>query len=367
VLRRFLSCCAGWLLAAVLLLPAAAQAQVTPAAGYTPPDDTPAVKVGGVLFLDFTQTQDPKITDVDGNRVSPSAFNVGRAYLNVTGQLNHLFAFRITPDVVRETGTGSSVAGSLTYRLKYGYGQFNLDDWLWRGSYVRFGMIQTPYTDFEETVYRYRFQGTIFADREGFASSADYGVSFRTAFPQNYGEVIAGFYNGDTYTRADPNDQKSFRLRATVRPFPGPGLPRGLRVTAYVDRDHTVKDADRNRFIASALYEHKYANAYLSYLKATDQTSVKVAAVDGDGFSFWVTPKTTFGLEGLFRFDRLNPNDANNSKKERVIGGVAYWPKMTVTTVNTCILLDVEQVKYTDFAPARPTEKRIAVHMLITF
>ena len=28
-----------------------------------------------------------------------------RAYLNVTGQLNHLFAFRITPDVVRETGS----------------------------------------------------------------------------------------------------------------------------------------------------------------------------------------------------------------------------------------------------------------------
>ena len=102
-------------------------------------------------------------------------------------------------------------------------------------------MIQTPYTDFEETVYRYRFQGTIFADREGFASSADYGVSFRTAFPQNYGEVIAGLYNGDTYTRAEPNDQKSFRMRATVRPFPGPGLARGLRVTAYVDRDHTVQ------------------------------------------------------------------------------------------------------------------------------
>jgi hypothetical protein len=358
----------GWALAgAWLCLPPGAAAQVTPAAGYTPPDDTPAVRVGGVLFLDYTLTQDPKVTDADQNRVSQSAFNVGRAYINVTGQVNHLFAFRVTPDIARETGTGSSLNGSLTYRLKYGYGQFNMDDWLWRGTYVRFGMIQTPYTDFEETVYRYRFQGTIFADREGFASSADYGVSFRTAFPQNYGEVIAGLYNGDTYTRADPNDQKSFRMRATVRPFPGPGLARGLRVTAYVDRDHTVKDAERNRFIASALYEHKYANAYLSVLKATDQTSVRAAAVDADGVSFWVTPKTTFGLEGLFRYDRLNPNGANDSKKARVIGGIAYWPKMSVTTVNTAILFDVEQVKYTDYAPARPTEKRIAVHMLITF
>jgi hypothetical protein len=353
--------------AALLATPAGALAQVTAAEGYTPPDDTPSVRVGGTLFLDYTLTQDPKVTDADSNRVSQSAFNVGRAYLNLTGQLNHLFAFRITPDIARETGTGSSLNGSLTYRLKYGYAQFNLGDWLPAGSYVRFGMIQTPYTDYEETVYRYRFQGTIFADREGFASSADYGVSFRTAFPRNYGEVVAGLYNGDTYTRADPNDQKSFRIRGTVRPFPGPGLARGLRLTAYVDRDHTVRDADRNRFIASALYEHKFANAYVSYLKAKDQSGVSATAVEAEGFSVWLTPKTTFGLEGLFRYDRLNPTEVNDSHKDRVIGGVAYWPKMSVTSVSTGILLDVEQVKYTDYAPARPTERRIAVHMLVNF
>ena len=348
-------------------LPAAAAAQVTAAQGYTPPDDTPSVRVGGTLFLDYTLSQSPRVTDVDGNRVSQSAFNVGRAYLNVTGQLNHLLAFRITPDIVRETGTGSSLNGSLTYRLKYGYAQFNMGDWLPAGTYVRFGMIQTPYIDFEDAVYRYRFQGPTFADREGFASSADYGVSFRTPFPNNYGEVVAGLYNGDTYTRADPNDQKSFRVRATVRPFVGPGLARGLRLTAYVDRDHTVQDAQRNRFIASALYEHKLANAYFSYLKATDQTSIRNPEVNADGFSFWVTPKTTLGFEGLFRYDRLNPTEVNDSRKSRVLAGIAYWPKMPTTAVTSAILFDVEQVEYENYAPARPTEKRIAVHMLLNF
>ena len=358
----------GWGGAAVLvLLPAAAWGQVTPAAGYTPPDDTPSVRVGGTLFLDYTNTMEPKVTDANGDRVSQSAFNVGRAYINVTGQLNHLFAFRITPDITRETGVGSSLNGSLTYRLKYGYAQFNMDDWLWRGTYVRFGMIQTPYVDFEETVYRYRFQGTIFADREGYNSSADFGVSVRTAFPNNYGEVVAGYYNGDTYTRADPNDQKAFRIRGTVRPFPGPGLLRGLRLTAYMDQDHSVADADRDRFIASVLYEHKYVNAYYSYLKTTDQTTRVAPEVDGDGYSFWITPRTTFGLEGLFRYDHLEPNQSNDSRKSRVIGGVAYWPKMPVTSVTSAILLDVEQVEYDDFAPARPTEKRVAVHMLLNF
>ena len=38
----------------------AAHAQVTPAEGYTPPDDTPSVKVGGTIFADFTYQQEPQ-------------------------------------------------------------------------------------------------------------------------------------------------------------------------------------------------------------------------------------------------------------------------------------------------------------------
>ena len=160
--RRTYLCAA----AALLLLAASANAQVTPAAGYVPPDDTPSIRIGATIFADYTVQTEPKGTDVDGNTYTPNAFQIGRAYLNVTGQINHMIQFRITPDIVRETGSGSSLAGSYTYRLKYAYAQFNMDDWMTRGSYARFGMQQTPWVDFMETVYRYRFQGMIFEDRE---------------------------------------------------------------------------------------------------------------------------------------------------------------------------------------------------------
>ena len=218
-----------------------AWAQVTPAGSFPPPDDTPSVKIGGVLFADYTKTIKPEIVDADGNRVSPSAFNVSRAYINVTGQLNHLIAFRITPDISREQGSGSSLAGSMTLRLKYGYAQVNLDDWLWRGTYVRAGMIQTPYIDFEESVYRYRFQGMVFVDRELFLTSADFGVSVRTQLPGGYGEVVGGYYDGEGYNRVDPNDQKALQLRGTLRPLPSPGLMRGLRATVFYDPITTLR------------------------------------------------------------------------------------------------------------------------------
>src|SRR3954452_2187179 len=104
--------------AAGVLLPTLAWAQVTPAAGYTPPDDTPSIKVGATIFTDFTYTQDPKTTDQDGNSINPSAFQVTRSYINITGNISHVVAFRITPDITRETSTGPTVSGSYVFRLK---------------------------------------------------------------------------------------------------------------------------------------------------------------------------------------------------------------------------------------------------------
>src|SRR5678816_4426956 len=183
-------------------------AQVTPAAGYTPPDDTPAIRLGMTLFPTYTFQTEPDITDAAGNTVNRNAFDVARAYINVTGQISHLVAFRITPDIARESTLlgllpGNTVPNdSLVFRIKYAYGQFNLDDWLPRGSWVRLGIQQTPWVDFEEGIYRYRFQGTVFAERIPLpttVTSADAGVSFHYNLPSDYGDVHVGVYNGENY------------------------------------------------------------------------------------------------------------------------------------------------------------------------
>jgi hypothetical protein len=358
---------------------AAPAAQVTPAPAAAP-DDTPSVRVGGTLFADFTQTREPTIVDAGGNTVSPSAFNVSRAYLNVTGQLNHLFGFRITPDIARETGSGSSLAGSQDYRLKYGYVQMNLDDWLWRGTFARAGLIQTPYVDFEETVYRYRFQGSTFLDREGYVTSSDYGVSMRTLVPRGYGEVVGGLYNGEGFTRADPNNQKALAIRGTLRPFPSAAIARGLRVTAFYSGDHTVQDADRRRAVTFLTFEHPVVNAGWSTAALVDQASPAAPRVEGRGQSLWITPRVRVGgiaatpagqtqatVEGLFRYDRLRPDRATAALKQRWITGVAYWPRMRAASVTAAFLLDYEHVTYTEFHPARVNERRLAAHLQVGF
>src|SRR5262245_11077997 len=220
-------------------MPAAVLAQITPAAGFTPPDDTPSIRVGMTLYPAFLAQQNPPVTDADGNVVNKNSFDVLRSYINITGNISHIVSYRITPDITRESslltlGAGSSVPNdSLVFRIKYAFAQFNLDDWMARGSWARIGIQQTPWVDFEEGIYRYRFQGTVFAERIPLLTqmtSADAGVSFHYNLPSNYGDVHVGVYNGENYQRVELNNQKAIEFRGTLRPFAtnAPVL-RGLR------------------------------------------------------------------------------------------------------------------------------------------
>lgn len=352
----------------LLLAPGPGAAQTH---GTTAQEPEPAVRVGATLFADYTVTQQPKRVDVDGNEFTPNAFNITRAYVNVTGTLSRLIGFRITPDITRETGSGSSLEGSYSYRLKYAYAQINLDQWLPQGSFARFGMQQTPWIDFIDGVYRYRFQGPLFEDREGFLSSADVGATIRYAFRGDYGDIHGGFYNGETYTEAEANDQKAFAVRATVRPIPRDGRLKGLRLTGFHDEDAYVRDAVRRRTIAAVTYEHPWVNTGLNVTFTADQTRRATRRLDGDGLSVWATPKTPkgWGWEGLLRFDRLVQDQASSSlrsERERTIVGIAYWfPHRG--NVSSAVLLNHERVNHNDYVPARPHERRWSVHTLVNF
>jgi hypothetical protein len=354
---------------ALLLSAAPVLAQNTvPAPAAAPAADTPAIKVGVTLFADYTIEQQPKREDADGNDVTPSAFQITRSYINVTGNISKHVAFRVTPDITRETGVGSSLSGSYTFRLKYAYAQFNLDDWLTAGSYARLGMQPTPWIGFIDEVYRYRFQGPLFEDRERFLSSADTGATFRYNFPGSYGDVHAGFYNGETYTGQEVNDQKALQIRGTLRPAPAHEVLRGLRLTGFYHKDAYVKDADRNRAIVAVTFEHPRVNAGFDYLRARDQNaSASRTPVEARGWSAWITPKIARGWEGLLRFDQLKPDtDVAARKQKRTIAGVAYWfPRQG--NVATALLFDVDHTTFDAFSPARDTQRKIALHALVSF
>ncbi len=348
-----------------------------PAAPEAAPE-YPSVRVGGVLFADYTYTERPAAQDDNGNNIHRNTFEIGRAYLNFTGNLSRLISFRITPDVTREQGTGTSLNGSYVYRLKYAYGQFNLDEAIGRGAWVRLGSEPTPYINYMEDIYRYRFQGPIFVDREGvppspgsgpqqgFLVSSDAGLSAHYSLPADYGDVHLGVYNGDGYNNFESNDQKSVQLRATVRPAPAVAVLRGLRVTGFYDADHYNHGNRKDRFVANVTFESPHLNAGVEFLDARDQLSDMFHDNHSRGWSVWATPRTSAGWEALLRYDELRRNLDLAEKKHRFIGGIAYWFP-TTAGVSSALLLDYEEVSYRDPNPVKPREQRYALHSLFSF
>jgi len=318
--------------------------------------DEPSMKVGATIFADFTQQTSPVTKDADGNEIHPSSFNVSRAYINVTGSLHKRITFRITPDVARESGSGSSLSGSQQFRLKYAFAQLSLDDWMSKGSWVRFGMQQTPMLDATEAVYRYRFQGTLFPEREGYLASSDTGVSLRYALPKEYGDIHAGIYNGDGYSKAEANDQKALQVRATVRPL------KGLRATLFYTGDHYVASAKRERLIAQTTFEHKRFHAGFDAMTTKDRSSVTKPELEGRGWSVWATPRLGKGWELLLRHDENRPDRSSDLMRRRDIAGVAYWLP-DLQKVSSALLVDYDSLAVTD----KPRETKYGIKMLVAF
>lgn len=371
---------------ALLLRVSTASAQVTPAKGSTPPDDTPTIKFGTVLYANYTYQDEPTAKDADGNVIHPNGFEVTRTYLNVTGNLHHLVSYRFTPDIAGRFATtvtrgaagetvSTSYDGNLVVRLKYAFGQLNLDDWLPHGTWVRLGQQQTPFVDFMEGIYRYRFQGTIFEEREGFLTSSDLGLSGRLNFPNNYGEIHTGVYNGDGYARAEANNQKAFQIRGTVRPLARNPTWKGLRLTAFYDADNYIKNGPRDRFVGALTFEHPRVHLGADYVKTKDRISITANQVEAEGYTFWITPRTKIGIEGLLRFDSLKPiqtvttpsgiSTSSDAHRKRLIAGVAYWFK-TQGSAQASVFANFEKVDF-DAALNSPNQKRYLLSCLFQY
>jgi hypothetical protein len=327
----------------------------TPSAAAPPEPDYPIVRVGVLSYVQY----DAELK----NRDAYNNFDVTRAYLNINGQLARNVRFRLTPDVRRAT-TDAAVAGSLVLRIKYAFVQF---DNLTPRSWVRFGVHQTPWLDFEESVNRYRVQGTMFSEREALIPGAgDFGVGYFTPLPNDYGEIQAGIYNGEGYTQPDVNKYKSVQGRVTLRPLPGRGLANGFRLSGFYNAGWYAPDRPRRLGIVMGSYEHPHVVATAQYLTATENPSLlQTRDIDREGSSAFLEVRQ--GVEGwaaLGRVDFFDPDTVlTRNSQRRIIAGGAYWfvwPRTRLGLVATN-----EQVKYD--SPTRAKENRVLIQTHVEF
>jgi hypothetical protein len=160
----------------------------------------------------------------------------------------------------------------------------------------------TPWIDYTESIYRYRFQGTVFAEREGFLTSSDLGASFHYNFAKNYGDVHV-VHNG-TPLKPEANNQQAFQIRA-YRPFANQFPCWRLRATGSMTAT-TTQEATRRRARSSRRATRLHPPLTNT---ARDGSDHRRARCEGR-WLFVLRDSAPRSAPKLIRYDHFTPNDA---------------------------------------------------------
>lgn len=359
--------------------PEAAQPVVEQPAATTP-EWLSRVELGGVAFLSYRY----ELTDGAGGA---NEFDVDRMYLFAKIKPADHVKFRMTLDapgreaVVSVSDDGMTVdkeAGRLDIVLKHAY--LELYDLPAKGLSFKFGMHDLPWVPFEEKIWSYRFQGTVFADREGYLSSTDLGVGASWA-PAAWGELHVSIVDGETWSRPEVSKHKDVHARVSVTPLPESSALRGLALNVFASAGlyDEGDDQTRRRLIPQLAFQHARGAVAVEYFRAWDpparlaskhpsltMSTDAIASAQGASAFGWLDLGALglpAGLRVMGRVDWLDPDTglADNSHTREIVG-VGYR-----ANANVQVLIDGELVQYDAGAEIANDERRMFVHTLVGF
>lgn len=318
------------------------------------------LKLSGTLFgsfsVDVSKANDaPNPT---GAVTGANRFDLTRAYINIEPQITESISLRITPDLTRVSGTGGTVDGSLALRLKYAYANFaNLPG----STTLRAGMMQTPYIEFEDNVWKYRVLGTSGIEFFRGMPSADLGAGLRGTHLEGILDWSVAVLNGEGYSKPEkPANLRDAKYKAiggrlTVTPFKTGDNEalKGLKLTGFYQYEFTrgavtadgVEPLAASRLMALASYERPLGTIAIGYGAFSDDAEPVAPATSTSSigsnlitaFGFLNLP---YNLRLLARFDSFDANtsksvaeDPTAGSRTRTIAGVAYRISDTVQVI----------------------------------
>ena len=295
------------------------------------------LSIDGVIYADYYYNASAGVAPG-----STDAFELTRVYLTVREQVSDRVNMRVTLE-------GAQPANTLW--VKYAYAEYSD---IFRGSNIRFGVIETPWISYEEGLWKNRFMAKVFPDNEGILNSADIGAALKGNIlgkRVNYDAIVM---NGEGYKTPEVNKYKDVAARVSV------DLVEGLKLQTYghlgTQGAPGVTQGDRNRTIAGFSYQWKDLSAMAYYL------STKDLAAQGSGYTAWATYWIIPQLSIVARYDFYDQNTGTpNNSWYRVIGGL-----VTPICQNVLMSIDVQTKNYE--SPVQGNNQIIYyTHMGLTF
>ncbi len=308
----------------------AAAAAAGPALAQNAPAQ-PSVSVGGVVYAQYAAQFDSGTN---------SNFDVTRAYVNVIGRFADGIMTRVTGDIYQNAD------GSHTYRLKYAF-----VNWTPSGSALtyRFGLITTPFIDWEEQLWDYRMQGPVAVDRNHYMSSADFGAGVDGNIDNETVDFQASAFDGTSYSGRPGDVHKAFAARASVRLLGTDDATRvgGLRLTGYAQLGAPTGGGTRQRYIGMASYRSKSILLAGEYVATTDSSGAQTSPTKGkivSVYGWFAIPNSPVRI--LARYDGVDPNTSvSNDNSSVIIAGISYQ-----LSQNVRLLADLDNTSFENSA-----------------
>ncbi len=314
------------------------------------------IKFSGQWFISYQSGRFNNVTD--------NEFLLKRGYITFQKKFDDRFSARITQDVVVDReGDGE---GDIEIRLKYGFLRYQFEGGgFFYKPYVEFGLVSRPWIDFEQSINRYRVQGTMFLERYGLLSSADYGIGFVSllggelseeyqknvskSLPGRYGSIAVGIYNGGGYHAVEKNENKTLDGRLSLRPVPDylPGLQ--ISFAGAYGKGNVASSPEHSLAAGIISYESRVFDATALYYSGNgfedgsrlDQSGKPPANKGYSLFADFNIPGTKLSLIGRYDYFSSGPQNALR-ESERFIAGIAYH-----FLENSKILIDYDRIKRT--------------------
>jgi len=302
----------------------------SPLAAQNQAPAAPQITVGGVVYTQYQYTD---------AAVHNNTFDVTRAYVNVLGRFSGGITTRVTADII------PSAVANQQLRLKYAFAA-----WTPTGSSLTYklGMMQTPFVDYEETLWDYRMQGTIAVDRNGAMTSSDigFGVDGKWNNDQVNGQIAV--VNGEGYSGGTGDFHKDLEARVSVRVKPTNDASRvgGLRLTGYAGVGKygpAFAGNDRNRYLGQVSYRSQQFTLAGEFVSRKDSTQTGRILT-----AFGVYHLTGGKVAVIGRVDLVDPDkNVANNKNTRIIGGLSYQ-----LSPNVRLLADLDRLSFESGATA---------------
>lgn len=296
------------------------------------------ISISGQWFLGYQSGRKGGVTD--------NEFLLKRGYITFKKTFNKNLSARFTQDVsVDREGDGE---GDIEIRLKYGFLKYEFENiGLLTSPQVDFGLVSRPWIDFEQSINPYRVQGSMFLERYGILSSADYGITFQSLiggelddeykkrvsknFPGKYGSISFGVYNGGGYHAIEKNENKLLEGRLSLRPLPE--LLTGFQLTyiGAIGKGNVESSPNHNLHSVFTSYETQLFTTTASVYKGRGFEDGRNIDKDGiapinSGYSLFGNfniPSLPFSL--FARYDYFNSEiSSQETISKRTIIGAAY-------------------------------------------